>query len=93
MTSRKENLEGSSSPYCLTNDELSTEEMSILGYGDLGFACNCYPRLSTIRQPQAELGVCAVRMACRMIRGEPVTEPVLLPSELVLRESAGPRMK
>ena len=69
------------------------EEMSILGYGDLGFACNCYPRLSTIRQPQAELGVCAVRMACRMIRGEPVTEPVLLPSELVLRESAGPRTK
>ena len=31
MTSRKENLDGYSSPYCLTNDELSTEEMSILG--------------------------------------------------------------
>ncbi len=67
------------------------KDVSIVGFDDTGLAFSVYPRLTTVRQPLAELGRTAVSMLNRLIDGER-TEAlrVELQTRLVVRESTGP---
>ncbi|MDN3919370.1 LacI family DNA-binding transcriptional regulator [Roseateles violae] len=69
--------------------------VSVIGFDDIPASNHVYPRLSTVRQPLAEISTQAVRLIMRRIRPEaaqPVADDSLieLPSALVIRDSCGP---
>jgi DNA-binding LacI/PurR family transcriptional regulator len=66
-------------------------DVSVVGYDDIMPAAYTIPRLTTVRQPKAELGAAAVAKALER-RDSPTLEPrtTALPVELVVRESTGP---
>jgi DNA-binding LacI/PurR family transcriptional regulator len=67
------------------------EDLSIVGFDDTGIARSVFPRLTTVRQPLAELGRTAVNLLNRLIEGQR-TEAlrVELATRLIVRESTGP---
>ena len=67
------------------------DEISIVGFDDTELARNVFPRLTTVRQPLAELGRTAVSLLNRLIEGRR-TEAlrIELATRLVVRESTGP---
>jgi LacI family transcriptional regulator len=67
------------------------EDISIVGFDDTEVARNVWPRLTTVRQPLAELGRTAVSLLNRLIEGQR-TEAlrVELGTKLIVRESTGP---
>ncbi len=75
---------------CLTELGLRVpEDVAVVGFDDAPFAASYKPALTTIAQPIAELGRHAVNMLMQRIEkphGQPIME--VLPSELVIRESA-----
>ena len=66
------------------------DDISIVGFDDTELACNVFPRLTTVRQPLAELGRTAVSLLNRLIEGRR-TEAlrIELATRLVVRESTG----
>lgn len=64
---------------------------SVVGYDDISLADQVLPRLTTVRQPLAEIGRRAIEVLCRRIadRGGPA-ERWILPVELIERESTAP---
>lgn len=67
------------------------EDMSVVGFDDERSAVLVDPQLTTIRQPTAEMGRQAVRLALSAVRGETVpAELHELPVELVVRDSSVP---
>lgn len=68
------------------------EDVSVVGFDDLPFAEWVTPRLTTVRQPLAEMTAVAARMVLQRIAGEELeTMRVELATKLVVRESTGPR--
>lgn len=65
------------------------EDVSLIGFDDIEQARFLLPALTTVRQPPRELGIRAVRRVLGMHHGQPDTEPVLLPTSTVLRQSCG----
>ena len=65
------------------------DEVSIVGFDDEIFASTLIPPLTTVRAPTEEVGREAVRLLIRMIRGEKVEQRLVLPTELVIRQSCG----
>ena len=69
------------------------EDVSLIGYDDIPQATVMFPALTTIAQPKSEMGRTSVGLLLERIRhrGE-VIDPrrVVLPVELVVRESCGP---
>jgi LacI family transcriptional regulator len=66
-------------------------DLSIVGFDDTELARNAVPRLTTIRQPLAELGRTAVSVLNRLIDGQSTeTLRVELATRLIVRESTGP---
>jgi LacI family transcriptional regulator len=67
------------------------DDVSIVGFDDIELAASVFPRLTTVRQPLAELGRTAVSLLNRLIDGQP-TEAlrIELATRLVLRESTAP---
>jgi DNA-binding LacI/PurR family transcriptional regulator len=63
------------------------EDVSVVGFDDIYAAQFTEPALTTVRQPTEDLGRELVRMLLRLIAGDPVDEPVILPTELVVRAS------
>lgn len=68
-------------------DRKVPEEVSLIGFDDITFAEAVDPPLTTIRQPQKELGRQAMMMMIAQLSGEAVTTVVELKTELVLRDS------
>jgi LacI family transcriptional regulator len=67
------------------------EELSILGFDDTFQATIVTPRLTTVRQPLAELGRMGVSLLSRLIEGQRLDAMrVELATELVVRESTAP---
>ena len=67
-------------------------DISIVGYGDLPFASMTNPPLTTIRQPFQKIGYEAVLMLLKLINGEKIcSKHLILPIELIIRESAAAR--
>ena len=63
------------------------EEVAVVGFNDILTARHTRPALTTIRQPIVALGSEMTRMLVRVLGGEEPT-PLILPTELVIRESA-----
>lgn len=61
------------------------DDVAVAGFDDIEPARFSEPPLTTVRQPVAEVAACIVRM---LLRDEPPAEPVILPTELVVRDSA-----
>lgn len=65
------------------------EDVAVVGFDDLPEAEASVPPLTTVRQPVAEMGAIAFRMATRLAAGETLeTERIVLETELVVRRSA-----
>lgn len=68
-------------------------DVALVGYDDMPFAARAEPPLTTVRQPIHRAGFVAAETLMELIRehdGAP--RRVILPTELVIRESCGARM-
>lgn len=63
------------------------EDIAVAGFDDSGLAATHDPPLTTMRQPWAEISANMVEMLLDVINGVP-RQPVVLPTTLVIRESA-----
>lgn len=70
--------------------------VSVVGFDDLDVAAHFVPALTTVRQPRAEIGRAAARLLLKRMRMQPADRAnrpnprLVLPTELVVRESTGP---
>lgn len=62
-------------------------DVAVVGFNDIVTAQHTQPALTTVRQPIVALGREMTRMLLALIRGEQPT-PLILPTELVIRDSA-----
>jgi DNA-binding LacI/PurR family transcriptional regulator len=66
------------------------EDVAITGFDDQPVAAHLQPPLTTVRMPLAEMGRFATEVLLRLIDGEDVRpRSLVLPTEIVLRESSG----
>lgn len=65
------------------------DDLSVAGYGNILLSEHCRVPLTTVRQPKLRLGVAAIDVMQKLLRGEKPA-PVRLPAELVVRDSTGP---
>ena len=61
------------------------DDVAVAGFDDIGLARFTDPPLTTVRQPVVEVAACIVQM---LLGTDPTTEPVILPTKLIVRESA-----
>jgi DNA-binding LacI/PurR family transcriptional regulator len=69
------------------------EDLAVVGFDDIPLAAHIYPPLTTVAQPQRDMGRQAMNMALAlMIAGDDLTVPVsdiVVRCKLVVRESSG----
>jgi DNA-binding LacI/PurR family transcriptional regulator len=63
------------------------DDVAVVGFDDTDLARYTEPALTTVRQPIVDLGVMMVRQLLRRAGGETIEASVVLPTELVLRDS------
>ena len=63
-------------------------DVSVVGYDDISLAAHCTPRLTTVRQQIQRGGQLMVSHLFDLMAGNPV-ESMMLPVELVIRDSCG----
>ncbi len=63
------------------------DDVAVAGFDDSRIAAACHPPLTTIRQPWARISTEMARLLLRLVDGED-NAAVILPTELVIRESA-----
>jgi LacI family transcriptional regulator, repressor for deo operon, udp, cdd, tsx, nupC, and nupG len=62
--------------------------VSVVGFDDTIFAVACNPQLTTVRQPQRDIGVEVMKMMIERLEGRLATDAtVVVPTELVVRSS------
>jgi LacI family transcriptional regulator len=67
------------------------DEISLLGFDDFYWSTLLRPRLTVVRQPAREVGMIAARMLIDHVEGRSsVATPVLLPTQLIVRDSCSP---
>jgi DNA-binding LacI/PurR family transcriptional regulator len=64
------------------------DDVAVIGFDDAEFASYTDPPLTTVRQPIIEIGREMVRLLLRLAEGEPVENALILPTHLVVRDSA-----
>ncbi|MFI8521608.1 LacI family DNA-binding transcriptional regulator [Streptomyces sp. NPDC085481] len=65
------------------------DDVALVGFDDLPMARHTEPPLTTVRQPMRAMGEAAARMLLAGLGGGPMPdEPLVLPTELVVRRSA-----
>lgn len=64
------------------------DEVAVVGFDDLPSAARSTPSLTTVHQPTVEKGKEAGRLLIAQLRGAVAPESVLLPTSLMVRESA-----
>jgi DNA-binding LacI/PurR family transcriptional regulator len=64
------------------------DDVAVVGFDDIEMAGYTDPPLTTVRQPIVEIGRVLTRQLLRLAAGEPIEPAVVLPTELVVRESA-----
>lgn len=63
-------------------------DVSVVGFDDTIFAVACNPPLTTVRQPQREIGVEVMRLMIERLEGRLAPDAtVVMPTELILRSS------
>lgn len=65
------------------------KDIAVVGFDDILAARYLNPPLTTVRAPTEQVGFEAVRQLVRRIRGEQADLVILLPTELVIRQSCG----
>jgi LacI family transcriptional regulator len=65
------------------------EDVSVVGFNDAPFSQYLIPPLTTIHVPDEQVGLEAVRQLTLLIRNGHADDKVLLPAELVIRQSCG----
>ena len=65
------------------------EDVAVAGFDDSSFARILTPPLTSVRSPLEQVGREAVRNLIRLIRGEQVEMRLVLPTELIIRQSCG----
>ena len=68
------------------------DDLSVAGFDDILLAQFSAPALTTVRAPLVEMGQRAIERLLARIEGEPwsETEPVVLPTQLIARDSTAP---
>jgi len=64
------------------------DDVAVVGFDDNSIAAYTDPPLTTVRQPVQEIGRTLARQLLRLVGGEEIEPAVVLPTELVVRESA-----
>jgi DNA-binding LacI/PurR family transcriptional regulator len=64
------------------------EDVAVVGFDDIEMARYTDPPLTTVRQPIEEIGHTLARQLLRLLAGEQVEPALVLPTELVLRDSS-----
>ncbi|WBB66223.1 LacI family DNA-binding transcriptional regulator [Micromonospora sp. WMMD812] len=64
------------------------EDVAVIGFDDIETAAYTEPPLTTVRQPIQEIGRQMTRQLLRLAAGETIEPAVMLPTELILRDSA-----
>jgi DNA-binding LacI/PurR family transcriptional regulator len=64
------------------------DDVAVVGFDDSEIARYTEPPLSTVRQPVIDIGRTMARQLLRLADGGSIEDAVILPTELVLRESA-----
>ncbi|MFC0532245.1 LacI family DNA-binding transcriptional regulator [Phytohabitans kaempferiae] len=64
------------------------DDVAVIGFDDAEFARYTDPPLTTIRQPIIDIGREMVRLLLKLAEGKPVEEALILPTHLVVRDSA-----
>jgi DNA-binding LacI/PurR family transcriptional regulator len=64
------------------------DDVAVVGFDDMEFAQYTEPPLTTVRQPINEIGRTVARQVLRLVAGEEIEPKVVLPTELIKRESA-----
>jgi LacI family transcriptional regulator len=65
------------------------DDVAVVGFDDASYARYLTPALTTVRAPIELSGRQAAAQLIHLIRGEPAEPLVLLPTELIVRESCG----
>jgi DNA-binding LacI/PurR family transcriptional regulator len=65
------------------------EDVSLVGFDDVPFADHFSPTLTTVQAPTEAIGKLAVDTLIQRIQGTEVQQDVLLPTQLVIRQSCG----
>ena len=66
-------------------------DMSVIGFDDIRYASLMSPKLTTIRQPLEQMGSKCMQVLLALMNGnKDIDKYVLLPTELVVRQSTGP---
>ncbi|GIJ28640.1 LacI family transcriptional regulator [Micromonospora qiuiae] len=64
------------------------DDVAVIGFDDIETAAYTDPPLTTVRQPIVELGRQGTRLLLRLAAGEAVEPALILPTELIIRDSA-----
>lgn len=65
------------------------QDVAVVGFDDLSFSPYLNPPLTTVRAPTEQVGLEAVRQLVHLIRFGAAEREVLLPTELIIRQSCG----
>jgi LacI family transcriptional regulator len=65
------------------------EEFAVIAYDNLEWSPLIEPPLTCISPPRFEMGLAAGQMIVRLIEGQPVDSPRVLPTLMVTRRSCG----
>lgn len=70
------------------------EDIAVVGFDDIAYASVVTPPLTTVAQPKLRMGAVAMRLLSESIKGHAERAPrrILLPADLVIRESCGARV-
>jgi DNA-binding LacI/PurR family transcriptional regulator len=74
---------------CAHHNVRVPDDLAVVGYADLPFAGMLKVALTTIRQPKVLIGQRAVALLLKCLEDKQHSEQVVLPVELVVRESSG----
>lgn len=65
------------------------EDVSVVGFDDLGFAPFLNPPLTTVRAPTESVGRIATERLFGLLENQPSDEVMILPTEIIFRRSCG----
>jgi LacI family transcriptional regulator, galactose operon repressor len=75
---------------CARRAILLPETFSIVGFDDVAGCAQCYPSLTSVRQPLADMGLAAMQALCALIGGQKPALRHVFPTSLIRRQSVVP---
>lgn len=63
------------------------EDLSVIGFDNIGLSEYCQPELTTVSQPRDEIGRCAMRLLLDVLRKKQVPHQQVLSTQLIVRAS------